>query len=363
MMPTANLIADDDRLYRALLERDPAFDGHAYVCVTTTRVFCRLTCPARNPLRTNVLFHATIAACIEAGFRPCLRCRPLEAVKRREAVVADLLDRLDQRPMHRWSEDDIVALGHDPCTVRRAFRRHIGMTFLEFARLRRAGKAMARIAEGSSVTDAQLDAGYESASGFRDAIGRLVRETPQHLKGRALLKADWIETPIGAMLAVADEARLHLLEFFDRKALPAELTRLRQTTRSAIDFGEAPPIASIAAELDAYFAGRSADFETPLASAGSGFTEEVWAELRRIPPGETWSYGMLARRLGRPEAMRAVGRANGANQIAIVIPCHRVIGADGGLTGYGGGLWRKQWLLLHERSSSFAAAPQPITAT
>ena len=94
MLTTANLIADDDRLYRALMERDPAFDGHAYVCVTTTRIFCRLTCPARKPLRSNVLFHATIAACIESGFRPCLRCRPLEAVKRREPVVADLLDRL-----------------------------------------------------------------------------------------------------------------------------------------------------------------------------------------------------------------------------------------------------------------------------
>ncbi|AHE53515.1 methylated-DNA--[protein]-cysteine S-methyltransferase [Sphingomonas sanxanigenens] len=197
----------------------------------------------------------------------------------------------------------------------------------------------------------------------RDAIGRLVRETPRHPKGRAVLKAGWIETPIGGMLAVADEARLHLLEFFGRKVLPAELARLRQTMDSSIDFGEAPPIAMAATELDAYFAGRSAAFETPLATPGSGFTEAVWAELRRIPPGETRTYGALARGMGRPQAVRAVGRANGANPIAIVIPCHRLVGADGALTGYGGGLWRKEWLLRHERSSHFIPVPQPITAT
>ncbi|MGF7147952.1 AraC family transcriptional regulator of adaptative response/methylated-DNA-[protein]-cysteine methyltransferase [Sphingomonas zeicaulis] len=197
----------------------------------------------------------------------------------------------------------------------------------------------------------------------RDAIGRLVREIPSHLKGPILLSAGWIETPIGAMLAVADEARLHMLEFLERKVLPAELARLRQTMRSAIEFGAAPPIAKVAAELDAYFAGRSAVFETPLAPIGSVFTEAVWAELRRISPGETRSYGALARQMGRPEAMRAVGRANGANPIAIVIPCHRLVGANGALTGYGGGLWRKEWLLRHERGSSFSSTPQPITAT
>lgn len=352
-----SLLADDESLYAALLSRDPAFDGHAWVCVTTTRIFCRLTCPARKPLRENSLFKPSIGACIEAGFRPCLRCRPMDQVARREPVVADLLARLEARPAHRWSEDDIVALGHDPSTVRRAFRRHIGMTFLELARLRRAGTAMATLAGGGSVTDAQLDAGYESASGLRDAIARLLRETPAGLKGRNLLRADWIETPIGTMLAVGDEMRLHLLEFFDRKALPAELARLRQACRSAIDFGACASIAAIRAELDAYFAGTLTAFATPLALAGSAFTRKVWDALREIPAGETLSYGALAVRIGRPEAARAVARANGANQLAILIPCHRVIGADGAMTGYGGGLWRKQWLLRHEQRHASAASP------
>lgn len=349
MTPVRSLLPDDDALYEALLARDAAFDGQAFVCVTSTRIFCRLTCPARKPKRENTVFEASIAACLEAGFRPCQRCRPLEIAKRREPLVADLLDRLDQRPDHRWSEGDLIALGCDPSTVRRAFIRHIGMTFLELARLRRAGLAMEKLAGGGSVIEAQMDAGYESASGFRDAIGRLVRDTPQGLKGRQLLKADWIETPIGAMLAIGDSERLHLLEFFDRKALPGELERLRRVSRSAITFGDAPPIALIAAELDAYFAGRSAAFRTPLALNGSIFTRSVWDELRTVSPGTMLSYGELAKRLGQAGAARAVARANGANQIAIVIPCHRVIGADGSLTGYGGHLWRKRWLLTHER--------------
>ena len=151
------------------------------------------------------------------------------------------------------------------------------------------------------------------------------------------------------MLAVADDHALHLLEFFDRTALPTELKRLRQATRSAIGFGRTPIIERIEAELRAYFAGESTHFDTPLATHGSPFTRIVWDALMAIPAGSTRSYAEIAMAAGRPTATRAVARANGANQIAIVIPCHRVIGSDGSLTGYGGGLWRKDWLLRHER--------------
>ncbi len=173
-------------------------------------------------------------------------------------------------------------------------------------------------------------------SGFRDAVNRLIGDCPAGPKGREWLKADWIETPIGTMLAVGDANALHLLEFFDRKALPAELTRLRAKTRSSIALGRLPPIDRVAAELRDYFEGRSATFKTPLVCHGSDFTRRVWDALREIPPGTTRSYSNIANEIRRPSALRAVGRANGANQIAIVIPCHRVVGADGALTGYGG---------------------------
>ncbi len=349
-------LPDPTTLYTAMLQRDPAFDGHAFVAVTTTGIFCRLSCPARKPLFENTQFFDSAASCLQAGFRPCLRCRPLDALRGREPLVADLMAKLEAAPDRVWSEADLIALALDPSTVRRAFRRHLGISFLELARLRRAGRGMAHLAAGHSVIDAQLEAGYDSPTGFRQAISRLLHDTPQHLKGRLLLQADWIETPVGAMLAVADNQHLHLLEFFDRKALPKELERLREATRSGITFTRNAMVDNIAAELKAYFAGRAATFHTPLAHHGTPFTRTVWQHLLAIPPGTSQSYRDLAQAMGQPTALRAVARANGANQIAIVIPCHRVIGHDGSLTGYGGGLWRKQWLLEHEQRA-FAAAP------
>ena len=344
-----------ETLYAALIARDPAYDGHAFVGVTTTGVFCRLTCPARKPRFENTRFFASVPACLEAGFRPCLRCRPLSQVGAREPLVGSLLDWLEREPARNWSEGDLVAMQLDPSTVRRAFRRHLGMTFLDLARLRCLGRGMDRLAAGDAVIEAQLEAGYESDSGFRSAIAKLLGECPARLRGRELLKADWIETPIGAMLAVADPHALHLLEFFDRKALPTELARLRERTRSSISFGRSAPINQVEAELCSYFDARAARFSTALARTGSVFTQRVWQELMAIPPGVTRSYAELAAGVGRPSAARAVARANGANQIAIVVPCHRVIGADGTMTGYGGGLWRKRWLIEHERKMAEAA--------
>ncbi len=151
------------------------------------------------------------------------------------------------------------------------------------------------------------------------------------------------------MLAIGSATHLHLLEFTDRKALPAELKRLEAITKGGIGVGRSEPIEQAEQELTAYFAGQSAAFETPLALHGTPFREQVWRELLRIPPGETRSYSEVARLIGRPKAIRAVAGANGANQIAVMVPCHRVIGADGSLTGYGGGLWRKQRLIEIER--------------
>ncbi|AQS40791.1 MAG: 6-O-methylguanine DNA methyltransferase [Candidatus Tokpelaia hoelldobleri] len=344
-----DLFNNSDTLYQAFLARDRSYDGHMFVCVATTGIFCRLSCPARKPGKDHVRFFETAAACLEQGYRPCKKCRPLEPAGQPEPIISNLLARLEQNPDHVWSETDLAKLGLDPSTVRRLFKRHIGMTFLDLARLRRAGRGITALAQGANVIDAQLDAGYDSASGFRDAVTRLLGQPPARLKGRHLLQADWMETPVGAMLAIADRHRLHLLEFFERKALTAEIQRLQKTMNSTVSFGRSPPIDQIEKELAAYFKGESAAFHTPLARHGSPFTCKVWDALTRIPPGVTHSYAQLAQTIGQPTAMRAVARANGANQLAIIIPCHRVIGANGSLTGYAGGLWRKNWLLTHEK--------------
>ena len=340
-------LPDPDTLYAALLERDARFDGLAFVCIASTGIFCRLTCPARKPRRENCSFFATAGECLAAGFRPCKRCHPLGAGA--DPAVMRLLQALEDRPDLRWSERDVAALGVDPSTVRRAFRRQFGMTFLELARLRRLRAGFTTLATGGKVITAQHEASFESAGAFRAAFARLLGCAPATLGREGVLRATWIATPLGDMIAVASRTHLHLLEFVDRKALPSELKALQSAARERIGVGAFPPAEQAAEELAAYFAARSARFATPLALAGSPFARQVWEALREIPAGETRSYGEIARRIGRPTATRAVARANGANRIALMIPCHRVIGADGSLTGYGGGLWRKQRLIEIER--------------
>ncbi|MDT1062461.1 trifunctional transcriptional activator/DNA repair protein Ada/methylated-DNA--[protein]-cysteine S-methyltransferase [Paracoccus sp. CPCC 101403] len=342
-------LPDHDTLYQALLSRDARFDGQAYVCVASTGVFCRLTCPARKPLSTNCTFRATIGECIEAGFRPCLRCHPLQAAAGSDPTIAALLRALDDQPGRRWSEQDLKDMGHDLSTVRRSFRRHFGMTFLEMARQRRLREGFETLSGGGPVIAAQVDAGFESASAFRVAFARILGAAPAELAHGGHLRASWIPTPLGDMVAVASDTHLHLLEFVDRKALPTELQKLLAATPGGLGLGRTRITEQAAAELEAFFAGRLPRFSTPVHQLGSAFSREVWDELRRIPAGEIRSYADVARRIGRPSATRAVARANGANQIALMVPCHRVMGADGSLTGYGGGLWRKQRLLEIER--------------
>ncbi|MHA1127421.1 MAG: bifunctional transcriptional activator/DNA repair enzyme AdaA [Alphaproteobacteria bacterium] len=347
-------LPDHDTLYTALVARDSSYDGRAYVGVSSTGIFCRLTCPARKPKPENCQFYDSIAGCLEAGFRPCKRCHPLAPTAESDPAIQTLLKALEDRPIYRWSESDIARMGFDLSTVRRSFKRQFGMTFLEMARLSRVRDGFETLSNGGRVIDAQLDAGFSSPSAFRTAFAKLLGTTPASFTSDALLKADWIETPLGAMIAVSDKSALHLLEFADRKALPAELKKLRTQVRGDLGIGRYPPTDQIEAELTAFFAAKSDQFTVPLALHGSPFTREVWRALRDIPAGETRSYGQIAKAIGNPTAARAVARANGANQISIVIPCHRVIGADGSLTGYGGGLWRKQKLIELEHSIATA---------
>jgi AraC family transcriptional regulator of adaptative response/methylated-DNA-[protein]-cysteine methyltransferase len=341
-------LPDDDTLYDALLARDATYDGRAYVGVSSTGIFCRLTCPARKPKRENCSFYNDVSACIHAGLRPCKRCYPLASAARNDPAIAKLLGALDARPAYRWSEADIARMGYDPSTTRRAFKRHFGVTFLEMARSRRLAMGFTALGAGS-VIDAQLDAGFDSPSAFRAAFAKLMGKAPGSLTKDALLRADYMQTPLGDMIAVCDKRALHLLEFADRKALPTEMTRLHKAAKGSVGVGWFETHDQVKAELGAFFAKELEQFTVPLALHGTPFTRDVWKTLQTIPAGETRSYSAIAASMGAPQATRAVARANGANQIAIIIPCHRVIGADGSLTGYGGGLWRKQQLIDLEK--------------
>jgi AraC family transcriptional regulator, regulatory protein of adaptative response / methylated-DNA-[protein]-cysteine methyltransferase len=163
------------------------------------------------------------------------------------------------------------------------------------------------------------------------------------------LKAAWLDTPLGSMLAVSDEEALYLLEFNDRCGLESELERLRSKTHATIVFGSSKPIESITKELAAYFSGHLKQFKTPLHIMGTDFQKSAWKILQDVPYGHTRSYLEQAREMGNKSACRAVANANGANQLAIVIPCHRIIQSNGTLGGYGAGIARKKWLLDFEK--------------
>lgn len=335
--------------YRALVDKNSEYDGVFYVGVKTTGVFCHPTCPARKPKSENCVFYGTAREALYAGFRPCKRCRPLSQPNRVSEVVRALVEVVEANPERRWRSEDVRAMHLDPSTARRQFQKRFGMTFIEYARARRMGMAMKEIKEGASVIDAQLSAGYESGSGFRDAFERIMGAAPSTSERQLVLRAAWIDTPLGPMIAMADEEGLYLLEFVDRRGLELEVERMRKRRNAAIIPGQTGIIRQIEAELQRYFAGELTRFETPLVLGGTPFQQRVWEELLQIPPGRTRSYGELAEAVGQPTAVRAVAAANGANQLALIIPCHRVIGANGELTGYAGGLARKKWLISHER--------------
>lgn len=263
--------------------------------------------------------------------------------------LAPLLDEIKRHPDLKLRDHDLRVRGLDPVQVRRTFKRSFGMTFQAYQRAVRLGTAMKSLHAGAQTIDAGMDAGFESDSGFRDAFARVFGDPPGRARDKALLRATWIESPLGPMLALAGDEGLELLEFVDRRALETELRALRAKLGSAIVPGEHPILTKTADQVREYFAGTRREFDITLKQRGSAFQLAAWSALCEIPYGETRSYSDMARRVGSAGAVRAIGRVNGQNQIAIVVPCHRVIRSDGSLCGYGGGKWRKQWLLDHER--------------
>ena len=348
-MKTPELLPPPETMYRALVNSDPSFEGIFFVGVRTTGIFCRPTCSAKKPARENVDFFATPGEALGNGYRPCLRCHPMEPGERPPKLIERLRTEVEQAPGGRLTDKELVALAIDPSTARRQFKRHYGMTFQAYHRARRMGLALSQVRQGSRVDEARNGSGFESESGFREAFAKIFGEPPTNAKKRAPLFAERIDTPLGAMIAVADDEGLRLLEFIDRRATERELSILRKRLATNVVPGEHRYLAAVRQQLANYFSGKNLEFDVPLAPVGSPFQLRAWEILQSIPVGETRSYSWMAKRLGDENARRAVGRANGTNMICIVVPCHRVIRADGTLCGYGGGLWRKKWLLDHER--------------
>ncbi len=353
-------LPDSTVLYQALVAKDSQFDGTFFAAVKTTGIFCRPICTARKPKPENVEYFPSVRDALQHGYRPCKICNPLGYSGDAPDWLESLLSDITAAPESRWRDSDLRQRGLEPNRVRRWFKKTHGITFQAYLRSLRIGQAFGRIKYGERVTDAALDSGYESLSGFTDSFKKTTGFAPVESSGRRLILITRIPTPIGPLLAGATDEGICLLEFTDRRMLETQLTRLKQLFKADLLPGSHPLFEPLNRQLEEYFAGHRSIFELPLAANGTAFQQRVWAALMQIPCGETRSYQQQAESIGDPKAVRAVARANGDNRISIIIPCHRVIGKDGSLTGYGGGLERKQFLLNLE--SRYASKNTPSQA-
>lgn len=324
------------------------FEGRFVIAVKTTGVFCRPSCRARKPKRENVIFFETAQLAMKAGFRPCKICKPLERLDEPPQYIKDIVLELRQTPYLRIKDADLLERGIEPSRIRRWFKKHYNMTFHAYQRMLRINAAFNAIKEGETVTNAAFDSGYSSLSGFADGCRSIFGGPASRCKTRTIINIVRFTTPIGPMFACATRKGVCLAEFAGSAGLEAGLRELCKRLNAVILPGENQHLDQVQQELSEYFNGRRMKFDVSLDTPGTGFQKEIWEILRTVPFGSTLTCKQLAAIHGNPRAVRAVASAAGRNRAGIVIPCHRVIGADGALAGQGGGISRKRWLLDFE---------------
>lgn len=340
---------DIEKYYQALVTKDEQFIGTFYVGVKTTGIFCIATCTARKPKFENVEFYTEAKELLQNGYRPCKVCKPTQNAHQPPEEVQQAMAMLKESPDQKIRDFELREQGLSPEKIRRWFKKHHGMTFQAYQRMIRINTAFQSLKKGESVTSSAYDSGYESLSGFGYTFKKMVGSAPEESKDKAIILITRLTTPLGPMYTCATDDGICLLEFTDRRMLETEFHDLQKRLNAIILVGENAHTRQLKVELAEYFAGERHHFEVTLHHPGTPFQQSVWRALLQIPYGSTRSYQQQAEFLNKPKAVRAVASANGHNRIAIVIPCHRVIGKDGSLTGYAGGLERKRWLLDHEQ--------------
>ncbi len=347
-------LPNNKTMYKALVEKDPSFEGVFIAGIKTTGIFCRPTCNAKKPKSENVEYFPDTRQALNFGYRPCKVCQPMQPVGKKPDWLKYLLDEIALNPQIKIKDQDLRVQGLQPERVRRWFKKHHGMTFHAYTRAIRINRAFGLIkhdknnpelSANSYVTHAAMDSGFDSLSGFHDAFKKITGTNPGNSRNVQLITISRLLTPLGPMFAGATDKGLCLLEFTDSRMLETQIQRLTKLLKAQFVPGEHPLFIDLDRQLKDYFAGKLKDFSIPLDFPGTEFQQKVWQQLLTIPYGETRSYQQQAEAINHKKAVRAVAKCNGDNRISIIIPCHRVIGKNGKLTGYGGGLWRKQRLL------------------
>jgi AraC family transcriptional regulator of adaptative response/methylated-DNA-[protein]-cysteine methyltransferase len=335
---------DAEAAWQAFSRRDRSFDGRFVIGVLTTGIYCRPSCAARQPKRHNVRFFADGVEARAAGLRACKRCRPDE-VARDEAAVLAAIDEIKATQGLPQLAELAQAVGYSPTHFQRVFTRATGLSPAAYARALREERAREALSSVGLVTEAIYDAGFEAPSRFYDSMeGKLGMTPSAWARGGEGVRINWavVTTSLGPMLVAAtgkgvcrlsfNEGRDDIAARFPNAELEEGGEAFAALLQRVVDAVEQP--------------GTGGDI--PLDVRGTAFQERVWTELRKIPPGETRSYAEIAAAAGNPKAVRAAGSANGANNVAVLIPCHRVVRSDGSLGGYAYGLDIKRELLARE---------------
>jgi AraC family transcriptional regulator, regulatory protein of adaptative response / methylated-DNA-[protein]-cysteine methyltransferase len=341
-----------DIRWKILLERSQQTEQPFYYGVITTGVYCLPHCSSRLPRRENIRFFDTIDEASHAGFRPCKRCRPdlTEQIDSTQAAVLQACDILDNAEETLSLAELAGTVGLSPFYFQRQFKRIVGVTPKQYAMEKRKQRIQANLQAGEPVTNALYDAGYSSSAPFYNQARQTLGMTPSTYKNGgsgARIHYAIHETRLGWLLVAVTAAGVCAIEFGDSQPQLEASLHTRFPQAEIIPGGSEFDgwVQRILAFLDR----PSQALDLPVDVRGTAFQHQVWQALRQIPLGETISYTELARRVGRPKAVRAVARACAVNQVAVVIPCHRVVGASGSLTGYRWGIERKRWLIERER--------------
>jgi AraC family transcriptional regulator of adaptative response/methylated-DNA-[protein]-cysteine methyltransferase len=335
---------DADRAWQAVLARDRSFDGRFVTGVLTTGIYCRPSCSARHPRRENVRFFMGAGEAEAEGLRPCLRCRPNDVSRDEEAVsrAIALLEQAEEAPMLAELAEKV---GYSPAHFQRVFKRAVGLSPAQFLRARRVERAGEALSAGASVTEAVYEAGFGASSRFYEASeGRMGMAPSAWRDGGRGVTIHWavVPTTLGRMLVAATAKGVCRLSFAEgREELAARFPKAE-----LVEGGE--EFAALLGQVVSAVEQPGDSRAIPLDVQGTAFQEAVWRELQRIPAGETRTYAQIAAAVGKPGAVRAAGSANGANNVAVLIPCHRVIRSDGTLGGYAYGLDIKRELLERE---------------
>jgi AraC family transcriptional regulator of adaptative response/methylated-DNA-[protein]-cysteine methyltransferase len=347
-IPVSLSRASDEERWRAVVLRDESADGHFFVGVKTTGIYCRPSCRSRQPLRKNVEFFRDQEEAKSAGYRPCKRCRPDDVDPRRdlERMLVQACRLLESGDRGARSDEVAAQLGLSRHYFQRFFKRRTGVTPQQYRRRALSERAKSELSKADSVTDAVYAAGYSSSSRFYESAGRELGMSPREARAGArgrTVKYALRPCSLGRLLVAWTERGVCDVQFGDSDAEVAE-TLAERLPGAVLAEAEVPRWVDDVADL----AERPHNRRIPVDIQGTAFQERVWKELQRIPAGETRTYTEIARAIGAPTSARAVARACATNRIALVVPCHRVIRTDGDLSGYRWGRERKASLLRGE---------------